>query len=427
MIYRKMTDFESFKTSYAGKSPEEMIQLLYESMARLSSAEDISKKLTQANGKLEKKNARLEKKNAELREDLRLKNAIIRRLGLEEYVDKSDNANNHHPKGEQSARFTPEGKKEGKPGRKKGSKNFNSQLEKLSEGCQTITNDILPEYMKEHPDAKLVKWSEDVSFIIEHQRARFSVVRVVTPKYKTQDGKIVQAQSKAVISHSPMSAGSLAYFVTAKYSLGIPVYRMRYMLQGQGLDFGSGTIYGWLTKTADLLEPIWKEMVRHMADGTFGVLNIDETNLRVMEAMGESREKCYTYIYSGDSGREHIRVYDYTGKRNSDNINGYLKDFRGTIVTDGYNKYDILKSDSISKQSCAVHLRRYFTNITKVMNDAEREESEAAKVVGLIDRLFKREADFKKRGTRQQRNPARAVFRGVHEGRQGRKGEDRVP
>ena len=368
---------------------------------RAAKLEKKNESLEKKNGSLEKKNGELESENAKLREEIRVKTEIIKRMGLEKFLDKSDNANNHKPHSNKSARFSPEKKKEkGKPGRKTGSKNFGgADLEELSKGNDVITNDIKDQYLKEHPGAELVSFGDpDVSYIIEHIKAHFLVHKVVSPKYKTKDGKIIQAPAKSVINHCNMSASSLAYVIAAKYSLGIPVYRMKYLLEGSELDFSTGTIYGWLTRSAELLKPVWEVMKRKLSDGTFPVLNIDETYLRVMEECENSREKCCVYFYSGDNGDIHVRFFDYTGSRKSDNVKEYLKDFKGTIIVDGYSGYTSLESDDIAIQRCQVHGRREFTNITKTMNDEERQQSEAAEVVDLIDVLFEKEAGFKARG-----------------------------
>lgn len=319
-------------------------------------------------------------------------------MNLERFFDKSDNANNHIIVFKLKERFSPDNKEKGKPGRKKGSKNFNdTDLLKLSEGNEVINNDILEDYLKKYPNSKLVKIGEDTSYIIEHVKGYIKVHRVITPKYRTNDNKIVQAPSKSIINHCYLSASYLAYLITTKYSLGIPVNRMKCFMDSQGLGYNVGDIYKWHMKSADLLEPIWKAMIDKMASDAFNVLNIDETRLRVIEECSNSREQCYTYLYCADNDNKHLRIFDYTGSRSSDNTKKYLSDFKGTVISDGFNGYNALESENIKLQSCTVHLRRYFTNITKVMSDEQRENSEAYKVVQLLDVLFDKEENSQKR------------------------------
>lgn len=405
MINRKVKENNNDLTSYMNMTKEELIDIIMKNKSAVSSAfleKDNLKKevesLSREKNKLSKKNDKLQQENSKLKTELRIKNAIIKRMGLEIYCDKSDNANQHGDS-RKSVRFSPEKKQtSGKPGRKTGSKNYgSSDLEKLSKGNEVINNDVLPEYMKTHPNAKLVKIGENETYLIEHQKAVFKVHKVITPKYRTEDGKIIQATSQSIVNHCLLSSSSLAYFIAAKYSLGIPVNRMKYLLESQGIDFSIGTIYGWLMKSAILLKPIWKAMIDHLSDGTYNKINIDETTIRVMEECKDSRKQCYMYVYGADNQEEHLRLMDYTRTRESANVKGYLGKYQGTIVTDGYKGYDSLESENIKIQCCTVHLRRYFTNITKVMREEDRENSEAMKVVELLDKLFEMEADFKQR------------------------------
>lgn len=404
-----MENKEATKRSddYSGMNTEQLIELLEQKKKQLSDAEEAKKKLESEREELESRKKKLADENAQLRKEnevlqmkLEVRNRIIKKMGLEKFLNASDSANRPSSGKRKESRFSADGKKEkGKAGRKPGSKNLNgADLEELSKGNEVIVNDILEQYLKEHPGSKPVSFgSPDVSYVIEHVRATFRVHKVVTPKYRTEDGKIIQAQSDSVISHCHMSAGSLAYFIAAKYCLGIPVYRMRYLLEEQDISFSRGTIYGWLSKSARLLKPVWEAMKGKLADGTFGVLNVDETRLRVMEECAKSREHCYMYLYSGDSGDRHLRFFDYTGSRKPTNVKEYLKGFKGTVVVDGYSGYDCLESEGITLQRCQVHARRKFTDIAKVMDEKERQESEADRVVDLLDVLFGKEAGFRER------------------------------
>ena len=328
---------------FSGMNKDQIIELLSK---RLSDAEVEKKRLVD-------ENVKLKTENADLLEKLAVRNAIIKKMGIERMLDTSDNANNHSDAKKSSSRFSVKDKiKGGNPGRKVGSKNMDgTDFEALSKENEVIVNDILEKYLKEHPGSKLVAFGDpDVSYVIEHIKATFKVHKVVTPKYRTSDGKIVQAPAVSVINHCYMSAGSLAYFIAAKYSLGIPVYRMKYLLEEQNIRFSRGTIYHWLSKSAQLLEPVWEAMKNKLSDGTFSVLNIDETRLRVMEECSKSREQCYMYLYSGDNEDKHLRFFDYTGSRESTNVKEYLVGFSVTVVVDGYKGYVILEKEASFKE-----------------------------------------------------------------------------
>ena len=376
---------------------EQLISLLNESKNDVDTLLAISKKLADDNSRLTDNNKMLTDENlklknevSELKKQLEHKKSLVTKYNIENYVDNSDNAGNH------KKRFSPDEKAKQKVGRKQGSKNYESMdLEKLSSENKIIYNDILNDYMKDHPNAELVKIGEDKTYVIEHVPAKITVHKVITPKYKTKEGTIVQAPSMAIINHSYASANLLGYLTMCKYTLGIPVYRMQDMLLDQGLDFSYHTIYGWLMKTGELLKPVWEALKSEMTSGKFTSLNIDETTLRVMETMDDNRQKCYMYLYSANSDDARIRLFDFTCSRKSDNTQKILSDYKGTITVDGYSGYNSLMSESILVQRCMVHLRREFTDIAKTLNREQRRKSEAQKVIDLIDKIFEAERKIK--------------------------------
>ena len=378
---------------------EQLICLINESKDDAETILAINRKLTDSNNKLIDDNKKLTDENqrlkdevAELKELLEHKRTLVKKYDIENYVDKSDNAFNH------KKRFSPDEKEKQKAGRKQGSKNYEGMdLERLSSENKTIFNDILDDYMREHPNAELVKIGEDKTYVIEHVPARISVHKVITPKYRTKDGTVVQAPSVSIINHSYASANLLGYLTMCKYTLGIPVYRMEDMLLDQGLDFSYRTIYGWLMKSGELLKPIWEALKSELTSGKFTSINIDETTLRVMETADEDRRKCYMYLYSANSGDSRIRLFDFTCSRKSDNTKRILADYKGTITVDGYSGYNSLVSESISVQRCMVHLRREFADIAKTLNREQRRGSEAQKVIDLIDRIFEAERRIKEK------------------------------
>lgn len=387
---------------YSKLSKDELIVLLTKRDSMVSELSGQNAKLSEENALLASEKADLKAEVADLKKLLALKEAIIKRMNLEKFADHSDNANMHFPHAGKTTSPSGRdvGKKEskGKAGRKTGSKNFSDiDFEKRSEGNEVISNDILPEWMKEHPDSRPVKIGEDVSYVIEYVKAKYICHKVVTPKYRTEEG-IIQAPSRAVINHSYAGASVISALVTAKYSLGIPVYRMEGMMEEQGFPVGLNTVYGWLMKAGKALKPVHESLLARLSDGTFTSLHIDETTLRVMETCDETRKKSYMFIYDAEKDGKKVRLFDFTNDRRTDRTEELLKGFKGHITVDGYSGYDRFAAEDISIQRCLAHARRKFTDICKVLSDEQRENSSAYKAVRLIDALFAKEREFREKG-----------------------------
>ena len=54
-----------------------------------------------------------------------------------------------------------------------------------------------------------------------------------------------------------------------------------------------------------------------------------------------------------------------------------------------------LKDNGIKLQRCMVHSRRYFNDVIKTLNENDRKKSSAYKVLEIMSKLFKKEAEFK--------------------------------
>ena len=345
----------------------------------------------------------LQKENEILKDEIRQKNLIIKKLNIEGILDRSDNANMHKDLGQSHKNTTPSGrdinrtkKEKKKAGRKPGSKNFSeADLEKLSEGNEVIVEDNKDEWLAKHPGCKTVQIGEDVSYVIEYQKARYIVHKVRRPKYRTSTGEIIQAPSAAVIGHSYAGASLLAALATAKYSLGVPVYRMGSLMDEQGIHIDRNVLYRWLCRSGDVLKPVQKAMFGCLRDNSFHNIHIDETTLRVMETCDESRQKSYMFIYAADSGKRSLRLFDFTESRTTERTDEILKGYKGKITVDGFSGYSHYACQGIGIQRCLVHARREFTDICKTLSEEERKNSAAYRAVILFGKVFDADSEIR--------------------------------
>ena len=388
--------------NYSELSKEELISLLKDQEeAHLRKVEELSKnnqELIHENERLASEKKVLEEQVKRWKAKYEYELAKEKKGNLERFVTKSDNAfRTVEERRVYSRKKIPPTNDPDAPKRKKAQRIYSTEeLRELAKGNEIYTNDILPELMAQHPDWHFEKIGEDETFVLERVKAHIVVHLVSTPKYisKEQRGVIYQNESVSPISHSNVGPSLLADLCTAKFQFGMPVFRYHKWINGCGFEFSLRTLYGYIMKAAELLEGIYTVIENLIGNGKSPYYGIDETYLKVIEAIGDDREHCYVYVIHGEPDGHKIRFFRYTGSRDSDYIKKLLKNYKGTIVVDGYSGYDKMP-EGISKQRCLCHLRRKFADIVKTLDDKEKKDSVAYEALRLIDKIFENERRIK--------------------------------
>ena len=388
--------------NYSELSKEELISLLKDQEeAHLRKVEELSKnnqELIHENERLASEKKVLEEQVKRWKAKYEYELAKEKKGNLERFVTKSDNAfRTVEERRAYSRKKIPSTNDPDAPKRKKAQRIYSTEeLRELAKGNEIYTNDILPELMAQHPDWHFEKIGEDETFVLERVKAHIVVHLVSTPKYisKEQRGVIYQNESVSPISHSNVGPSLLADLCTAKFQFGMPVFRYHKWINGCGFEFSLRTLYGYIMKAAELLEGIYAVIENLIGNGKSPYYGIDETYLKVIEAIGDNREHCYVYVIHGEPDGHKIRFFRYTGSRDSDYIKKLLKNYKGTIVVDGYSGYDKMP-EGISKQRCLCHLRRKFADIVKTLDDKEKKDSVAYEALRLIDKIFENERRIK--------------------------------
>ena len=388
--------------NYSELSKEELISLLKDQEeAHLRKVEELSKnnqELIHENERLASEKKVLEEQVKRWKAKYEYELAKEKKGNLERFVTKSDNAfRTAEERRAYSRKKIPSTNDPDAPKRKKAQRIYSTEeLRELAKGNEIYTNDILPELMAQHPDWHFEKIGEDETFVLERVKAHIVVHLVSTPKYisKEQRGVIYQNESVSPISHSNVGPSLLADLCTAKFQFGMPVFRYHKWINGCGFEFSLRTLYGYIMKAAELLEGIYAVIENLIGNGKSPYYGIDETYLKVIEAIGDNREHCYVYVIHGEPDGHKIRFFRYTGSRDSDYIKKLLKNYKGTIVVDGYSGYDKMP-EGISKQRCLCHLRRKFADIVKTLDDKEKKDSVAYEALRLIDKIFENERRIK--------------------------------
>ena len=109
------------------------------------------------------------------------------------------------------------------------------------------------------------------------------------------------------------------------------------------------------------------------------ILHADETPFTVNKDGRPAGSKSYMWVYYGGEETDSVKIvlYDYCHTRGSENAKKFLKDFKGTLITDGYQAYHKLEKDDPERftvAGCWTHTKRKFSEITKSSKDKSTNE-----------------------------------------------------
>lgn len=203
------------------------------------------------------------------------------------------------------------------------------------------------------------KIGEEITEILELELPKLVVQRIVRPKYLQPDGSIVIGKLPSRPIEKGMAGPKLlAHVVVSKYIDHLPIYRQVKQLKRWGIELPDSTIYGWITGTCKLLEPLYECLKKQVLAGNY--LQVDESPMPVLteEKKGQTH-RGYMWVYH--SPPERMVLFDYRPGRGREGPEELLKNFKGFLQTDGYQAYDQFEHHpDITLVGCMAHARRYF-------------------------------------------------------------------
>ena len=359
---------------------------------------ELKNDLEKSKADLKKTRADLEKAKAELRDkQLKLDELIakyeikaeqLRAKQIEEYIPSSEKLTNLD-KIINEVEVLKE-KKKRRPYRKQ-TEQFIEDLKKLCQSEDIIldydfeTNGVFKENVK--------PFGEDVTYKLEYHPASFEVKKYVRLKYKDDEHIYESSFDDDPFPHSPLTPSFAANIIEMKYVLGIPLYRYAKYLNHNSIGISDIDLGNYVSKSLTLLEPIYDLLFEKLFHSSINVLHIDETPLKVIDSQNS---KSYIFLYATTFWEKPIYIYDFSETRSTKRTKEFLKDYKGTVIVDGYPGYDSLTEMGITIQRCMVHARRYFSDAIKTLPAEKQEKSKAYEVLKLMSKLFEYEDTFRK-------------------------------
>ena len=210
---------------------------------------------------------------------------------------------------------------------------------------------------------------EESSEQLEIIPAQVRVIRNIFPKYSCQQCEDAGVQrANPVLSPIPRSnvtAGLLAYIITAKFQDGLPFYRQEKIFNRLGAEISRTTMARWVIQSLDLVQPLLN-LINDTAI-SHDIMAVDETSLQVLKEDGKSAtSKSYMFVRQGGPPDKPVILFNYSPRKEQSLVDDLLMDFNGYLQSDGYAAYGSFadRHEAVTAVGCWAHARRKFKEAT---------------------------------------------------------------
>lgn len=270
------------------------------------------------------------------------------------------------------------------------------------------------------PDGKWKQLPDQTYERLEFHPASFKVIEHHVGVYAGNGEKtVVRADRPAGLFDKSIATPSLlAGIYNYKFANAQPVTRLAKEFENNGVRIPTQTMCRWVIDGSDrYLARIYNRL--HELLYSYHVIHADETPVEVVKDGRPAGSKSYMWVYhSGALETNPFVLYEYQKTRRTDHPREFLKDYKGFLVTDGYQAYHTIDSerDDLTVAGCWVHARRGFADVIKAAgkDNEEIRESVAYKALQIIRTISHYESSYRdmtpeKRLAERQRTVAPVV------------------
>ena len=218
---------------------------------------------------------------------------------------------------------------------------------------------------------------------------------------KSNDGTIVKAHRPADLFRNSIATASLvASIINGKYVNALPLDRQSRAFKCNGINLATNTLANWVIKSTDYyLSLIYDRMHELIYDSK--VIHTDETPVKTMRIDNtkiKNGKKTYMWVYRNRTSRSThpIVLFDWQPSRRADHPRDFLKDFSGTVITDGYQVYHKLAAEreDLKVAGCWIHARRPFAEIIKSVGLSLSKGTIAQEAYDMITDILQKDNEF---------------------------------
>lgn len=239
-------------------------------------------------------------------------------------------------------------------------------------------------------DSEWIEIDERITHRLAQQPASYKIIEIVRKVIKRLDTGEITCPSApvAVLDKSYADVSLLAGMLIDKFRYHLPLYRQHQRMEAAGITVCRASLTNWTHGAIELLEPIYAAQWLSVLESA--VLAMDETPIRAGRKSKGKMNTGYFWPVYGD--RDEV-VFPYASSRSHENVEAFLGDFEGTLLSDGYGAYSAYAEQrgKVEHAQCWTHTRRGFIEAEDV------EPILAARALDFIGTLYKIEAEIKKK------------------------------
>lgn len=188
----------------------------------------------------------------------------------------------------------------------------------------------------------------------------------------------------------------LAGLMVDKAVYHLPLHRQHQRMLDSGITISRATLTNWIQKGIELLRPIERAQWQHILQSK--ILAMDEVPIKAGRKKGAGRQPGHmkqTYFWPM-YGDQHEVTFTWSQSRGMTHAREQLKDFNGTLLTDGYAAYSKTveqlnqEEQHIVHATCWAHMRRGFE---KALDSEPKTAQQALDIIAAIYRHEKQLRD----------------------------------
>lgn len=218
---------------------------------------------------------------------------------------------------------------------------------------------------------------------------------------KSNDGTIIRAERPLDLFRNSIATPALvASIINDKYANTLPPERQSRAYKCNGINLSTNTMSNWVINSTErylslvyerLHELIYENKVIHADETPVKVMRIDNTRVK-------GGKKTYMWVYRNQCLRttHPIVLYDWQASRKADHPREFLKDFSGTVVTDGYQVCHKLadEREDLRIAGCWIHARRPFADFIKSVGLKTAKGTVAQEAYDMITDILHTDNEF---------------------------------
>lgn len=195
---------------------------------------------------------------------------------------------------------------------------------------------------------------------------------------KKNNGVIRKASRPAdLFRNSIATPALLASIINGKYTNAFPLERQSRTFKANGINLSTNTLANWVIKGTETYLSLMYDRLHELIYNS-RIIHADETPVKVMRIDNRKLtdgKKTYMWVYRSRpcAASPPVILFDWQPSRRTDHPREFLKDFSGTVVTDGYQVYHTLDNEreDLNVSGCWIHARRPFAEFIKSIRSGD--------------------------------------------------------